>query len=56
MKFFFFLLTQTGLDSDEHKSVMVGNVMYGSLGGNWNDVKINNGSIAINREMPKYSQ
>lgn len=35
---------------------MIGNILSGNLGGSWEDVKINSGSIATNREMPKYSQ
>lgn len=48
---------ENGLDElDEHKSAMRGNVLTGSLGGQWEDVKINSGTIAMNRERPKYSR
>lgn len=41
---------------DERKALMRGNVLAGNLGGIWNDVKINSGSMAMNQEMQKYSR
>lgn len=41
---------------DERKLQMSGNILTGNLNGNWDDVKINNGSITFNQDMPKYSK
>lgn len=50
------LIWQNYLDADERKAVMNGNILSGNLGGSWQEVKINSGSISTNREMPKYSR
>lgn len=50
-------VSESGLyELDEQKVLMRGNVLAGNLGGIWNDVKINSGSMAMNQEMPKYSR
>lgn len=54
--FYFFYFEQDSLDSDERKATMIGNILSGNLSGSWDEVKINSGSIATNREMPKYSR
>lgn len=41
-------------DGDASKCTMIGNVLSGHLSGTWNDVRVVSGSVAINREFPKF--
>lgn len=35
---------------------MTGNVVNGTLGGCWGDIKIVNGNLTLNQTFPKYSR
>lgn len=41
---------------ENRKVTMRGNILSGSLGGNWDNVRINNGNISINQEFTKYPE
>ncbi|XP_055854905.1 alsin homolog [Episyrphus balteatus] len=43
-----------GDDDDATKCNMIGNVISGHLSGTWNDVRVITGSVAINRNFPKF--
>lgn len=48
-------ITHHHLDVDNQQAISVcGSILSGSLGGNWENVKINNGNVLINQQFEKY--
>lgn len=45
---------QFSCEMENRKVMMRGNVLSGSLGGSWDNVRINNGNILINQQFTKY--
>lgn len=54
LKFEPFFFLQFSCEMENRKVFMRGNVLSGSLHGNWDNVKINNGNISIDQEFIKY--
>lgn len=46
--------SEVNVNVDSQQAQVRGNMLTGSLGGNWDNVKINNGNVALNQEFGKY--